>query len=218
LPAVSTILKEVPVNGLRGCRERTGAPTRSPRPEAKQMTLKTVTFPNESIRCQRGDYILQRGASGRIRVYRVDDLVKLSRLVPFGEDALIEEQAILYLVVLGSGSLSMVSTIAGQSFVPSLVNSKQLGEANSQLQATTSAASILGPGLGGFRACEASARRERPRRRLNNSSGGAVVVPAGAVLADPCRARRPWAVAKVAAQLSFAAEATHSLWEGSLSC
>jgi MFS family permease len=56
----------------------------------------------------------------------------------------------LYLVVLGSGSSSMVSTIAGQSFVPSLVSGRQLVEANSQLQASTSAASILGPGLGGF--------------------------------------------------------------------
>ena len=59
------------------------------------MTLDTFTFPSESIRCQRGDFILQRGADGLIRVYRVYDLVKLSRLVPFGKDALVEEQAIL---------------------------------------------------------------------------------------------------------------------------
>lgn len=58
------------------------------------MNLKTLTFPGESIRCQRGDYILQRGG-GRIRVHRVEDIVKLSRLVPFGKDALIEEQTIL---------------------------------------------------------------------------------------------------------------------------
>jgi hypothetical protein len=63
-------------------------------PEAKQMNLETLTFPSESIHCQRGDYIMQRGG-GRIRVYRVEDMVKLSRLVPFGKDALIEEQIIL---------------------------------------------------------------------------------------------------------------------------
>ena len=55
------------------------------------MTPETFKFPLESIRCQRGDYILQQGASGRIRVYLVDDLVKLSRLVPFLNDELIEE-------------------------------------------------------------------------------------------------------------------------------
>ncbi|MCZ7381171.1 MAG: hypothetical protein O8C64_06340 [Candidatus Methanoperedens sp.] len=60
------------------------------------MNLETLTFPSESIRCERGDYIMQRGAGGgRIRVYRVEEMVKLSRLVPFGKDALIEEQTIL---------------------------------------------------------------------------------------------------------------------------
>ena len=59
------------------------------------MTIETLTFPSESIRCQQGDYILQWGAGGHLRVYRVEDLVKLSRLVPFGKDALIEEQTIL---------------------------------------------------------------------------------------------------------------------------
>ncbi|MCZ7385521.1 MAG: hypothetical protein O8C63_12355 [Candidatus Methanoperedens sp.] len=60
------------------------------------MNIETLTFPSGSIRCQQGDYILQRGAGGgRIRVYRVEDMVKLSRLVPFGKDALIEEQTIL---------------------------------------------------------------------------------------------------------------------------
>lgn len=65
------------------------------KPEAKQMSLEMISFPGESIRCQRGDYIFQRSTVGRIRVYRVEDLVKLSRLVRFGEDALIEEQTIL---------------------------------------------------------------------------------------------------------------------------
>jgi hypothetical protein len=59
------------------------------------MFIETFQFPGESIRCQRGDYILQRGAGGRVRVYRVEDLVKMSRLVPYGQDALIEEVTML---------------------------------------------------------------------------------------------------------------------------
>ena len=59
------------------------------------MTPETFKFPLESIRCQRRDYILQQGASGRIRVYLVDDLVKLSRLVPFLNDTLIEEETLI---------------------------------------------------------------------------------------------------------------------------
>ncbi len=65
------------------------------KPEAKQMSPDTIMFPEKSIRCQRGDYIIQWGPDGRFRVYRVEDLVKLSRLMPFGKDALIEEQTIL---------------------------------------------------------------------------------------------------------------------------
>jgi hypothetical protein len=59
------------------------------------MTLNILRFPSESVRCQRGDYILQCGDGRRIQVYWVEDLVKLSRLVPYGEDALIEEQIVL---------------------------------------------------------------------------------------------------------------------------
>jgi hypothetical protein len=59
------------------------------------MTPETFTFPIESIRCARGDYILQREAGGRVRVYRVDDVVKLSRLVPFLNNTLIRQETLL---------------------------------------------------------------------------------------------------------------------------
>lgn len=59
------------------------------------MTPETFKFPLESIRCQRGDYILQRETGGRIRVYLVNDLLKLSRLVPFLRDTLIQEETLL---------------------------------------------------------------------------------------------------------------------------
>ena len=59
------------------------------------MTPETFKFPLDSIRCQRGDYILQQETSGRIRVYLVNDLLKLSRLVPFLHDTLIPEETLL---------------------------------------------------------------------------------------------------------------------------
>jgi hypothetical protein len=59
------------------------------------MTIKTLRFPVESIRCQRDDYILQQVTGGLVKLYRVEDIVKLSRLVQFGEDALIDERTLL---------------------------------------------------------------------------------------------------------------------------
>ncbi len=59
------------------------------------MTPETFKFPLESIRCQPGDYILQTNTDGRIRVYRIVDLVKLSRLVPFLDDTLIQQEKLL---------------------------------------------------------------------------------------------------------------------------
>jgi hypothetical protein len=64
-------------------------------PEANPMPSETITFPNDSIRCRRGDYILRSGVGGLVRVYRVDDLIKLSRLLPWGDAAVIEEGALL---------------------------------------------------------------------------------------------------------------------------
>lgn len=55
----------------------------------------TLSFPEQSIRCLPGDYLLQTQANGVVRIYRVDDLVKLSRLVPWGDDAVIEEGTLL---------------------------------------------------------------------------------------------------------------------------
>lgn len=59
------------------------------------MALEAFTFPAEAIRCRRGDYILQRRDDNRVRVCRVQALVALSRLVPFGDDALVAERDIV---------------------------------------------------------------------------------------------------------------------------
>lgn len=59
------------------------------------MILNQLSWPDNAIRCQRGDYLLRQEANGRVKAYHVEDIVKLNRLVPFGQDALVEEQFIL---------------------------------------------------------------------------------------------------------------------------
>jgi MFS family permease len=56
----------------------------------------------------------------------------------------------LYVVTFLVASIGVVSAVAYQSFVPSLVERSRLVAANSRLEATASAAAIAGPGLGGF--------------------------------------------------------------------
>lgn len=56
---------------------------------------------------------------------------------------------LLYVVTLLAGTLTMLFGVAHMSFVPSLVERERLVEGNSKLEATTSAAQVAGPGLGG---------------------------------------------------------------------
>jgi hypothetical protein len=46
------------------------------------MAQTTFTFPKDTIECRRGDYIISMSGQGKWRVFLVDDLVLLSRLVP----------------------------------------------------------------------------------------------------------------------------------------
>lgn len=59
------------------------------------MILRTLPLSSDWVRCQRGDYVLRRKADGRVEIYRVQDLVRLVRLVPFGDDELVDEDALL---------------------------------------------------------------------------------------------------------------------------
>jgi hypothetical protein len=54
----------------------------------------TLMFPPDAVECRQGDYLVQRLAAGTWSVARVDDLVALSRLIPFeprGSREVIEE-------------------------------------------------------------------------------------------------------------------------------
>lgn len=56
---------------------------------------------------------------------------------------------ILYVVALLVGTLTVLFDVAYLSFLPSLVERDRLVEGNSKLEATSSAAQVAGPGLGG---------------------------------------------------------------------
>lgn len=55
----------------------------------------------------------------------------------------------LYVLALVIGAINVVASVAQQSFLPSLVERRQLPTANSRLEATYSATGIVGPGLAG---------------------------------------------------------------------
>jgi len=57
---------------------------------------------------------------------------------------------VLYAVALLAGSLTVFFDVAYLSYLPTLIDRRQLVEGNSRLEATTSAAQIVGPGVGGI--------------------------------------------------------------------
>lgn len=59
------------------------------------VAVSAISYPAHAPRCVSGDYLLHREDDGRVRVYRVENLVQLSRMVPFGQGDLIEEQAVV---------------------------------------------------------------------------------------------------------------------------
>jgi len=56
---------------------------------------------------------------------------------------------LLYVVALSAGVLTVLFDVTYLAFVPTLVGREHLVEANSKLEATSSAAQVAGPGLGG---------------------------------------------------------------------
>jgi len=57
---------------------------------------------------------------------------------------------LLYAVTLLVGAFSVVFDVAFLAFIPSLVSARDLMDANSKLEATSSTAQVAGPGLGGL--------------------------------------------------------------------
>lgn len=46
----------------------------------------TVSYPRDTPQCAAGDYLLFRAADGRWKVFRVEDFVRLARLLPLRPD------------------------------------------------------------------------------------------------------------------------------------
>jgi MFS family permease len=57
---------------------------------------------------------------------------------------------LLYVVAFVLGFVSVISTVAYQAFMPSLVGRDRLVEASARMEAANSVGSIVGPGIGGF--------------------------------------------------------------------
>src|SRR5262252_6718901 len=57
---------------------------------------------------------------------------------------------LLYVVALSAGGLTVLFDVTFLAFVPTLVGREQLVDANSKIEATSSAAQVAGPGLGGL--------------------------------------------------------------------
>ncbi len=90
--------------------------TQSEKPPA---AMSAIRYPAHTARCARGDHLIQRGDDGRLRAYRVEDLVQLSRLVPFGQGDLdlIEEQAVVdSMRPAYSGEVYLLLTAFARSF------------------------------------------------------------------------------------------------------
>jgi hypothetical protein len=88
--------------------------TQSEKPPA---AMSAIRYPAHAARCARGDHLIHRGDDGRLRAYRVEDLVQLSRLVPFGQGDLIEEQAVVdSMRPAYSGEVYLLLTAFARSF------------------------------------------------------------------------------------------------------
>jgi MFS family permease len=56
----------------------------------------------------------------------------------------------IYIVAFGMGAMDVIGTAANQAYIPTLVGRRRLVEANSRLEISSSAAIVLGPGVGGL--------------------------------------------------------------------
>jgi MFS family permease len=57
---------------------------------------------------------------------------------------------LLYAVAFALGFVAVISTVAYQAFMPTLVGRNRLVEASARMEAASSVGSIIGPGIGGF--------------------------------------------------------------------
>jgi hypothetical protein len=88
----------------------------------------------------------------RRRLLVAGDLIDAATIaaVPLAAAAHLLAMPVLYAVEFVVGLVDVVVTVAWQAFIPSLVGRPRLVEANARLEASSSLASIAGPGLGGI--------------------------------------------------------------------
>lgn len=94
--------------------------------------------------------IVDRGRRQSILVATSLTLGLLMASVPVAAATGLLRIELLYLVAFGTGAMSVIGTVAYQSFLPVLVGRGRLVEANSLVQLSSSAALIAGPGLAGL--------------------------------------------------------------------
>jgi MFS family permease len=73
----------------------------------------------------------------------------LLSMIPLAFVAGMLRMELLYVVMLLTGSLTVLFDVAHLSFVPSLVTGEHLVDGNSKIETTSAAAQVAGPSLGG---------------------------------------------------------------------
>ncbi|SEG56736.1 MFS-type transporter involved in bile tolerance, Atg22 family [Nonomuraea solani] len=85
------------------------------------------------------------------RVMMVSDLARFALLgsIPVAAELGLLSIGMLFAVALLAGATQVFNDVADQTYLPDLVNTKQLSDGNSKLEVVRSGAFLAGPGLGG---------------------------------------------------------------------
>jgi MFS family permease len=88
----------------------------------------------------------------RRRILIWGDLAQGGLLLTIPAAAMVDQLHIehIYVVAFLIGAINVVTSVAQQSFLPSLVSRRHIAAANSRLEATRSATGIIGPSIAGF--------------------------------------------------------------------
>jgi len=93
-----------------------------------KMKQTTHSFPKDAIQCRQGDYVISRTTDGKWKVFRIEDVVLLSRLVPlqfpYGLEWVEEKDAMDSARPAGWGEIHLL----GKSFVREFATSQEATE------------------------------------------------------------------------------------------
>ena len=110
--------------------------------EEQKMNQTTYTFPKDTIECRQGDYVISKTSYDKWKVFLVDDLVLLSRLVPLqfphGVELIEEKNTLDSAKPARMGDIHLLVTAFAKDFATSdeaaeAVKNKNLGEATPNL-------------------------------------------------------------------------------------